>query len=86
MMTTARRRRSGAFVAAAAVLAALSLSGCASGFVSGGVATASARDGRIDIDSRSGTAAIGPAGPSIEAQRRSGSVCIDRVTGAAVAC
>lgn len=85
-MITTIRRRGIAFVAAAAALAALMLSGCASGFVSGGVATASARDGRIDIDSRSGTAAIGPAGPSVETQRRSGAVCIDRVTGAAVSC
>lgn len=86
MMTTIRRRRSAALAAATAALAASMLSGCASGFVSGGVATASARDGRIDIDSRSGTAAIGPAGPSVETQRRSGSLCVDRLTGATVAC
>jgi hypothetical protein len=68
-----------------ALVAALALSGC-SGFVSGGVAGASVSDGRIAVESRSATAAVGPGGSNVQTRRGSATICVDPVTNAAVAC
>lgn len=70
----------------AALCAALALSGCASAFVGGGVATVSGQDGRVDIDARTAGASVGPAGPSAGAARASASVCTDAATGATYRC
>jgi hypothetical protein len=68
-----------------ALIASLALSGC-SGFVSGGVAGASVSDGRIAVESRSATAAVGPSGTNVQTRRGSATICVDPVTNAAVAC
>jgi hypothetical protein len=67
------------------VAAVIGLSGCASGFVSGGVATASVSDNRIAVDSRVASAEIGPDGPRAGTQRRTGALCVTP-GGATVAC
>ena len=76
--------RSGALLAVA--IAGAALSGCASAFVSGGVASASMEDGRVAIDSRTARASVGPAGPEADARRSRTAICIDGATGAAVSC
>lgn len=68
------------------LVAVAGLSGCASGFVSGGVATASADDGRISVESRTANAAIGPSGPATGAKRSSATICVDPNTGATFPC
>jgi hypothetical protein len=77
-------RRTGVPVGVA-LIASLVLSGC-SGFVSGGVAGASVSDGRIAVESRSATAAVGPGGTNVQTRRGSATICVDPVTNAAVAC
>lgn len=84
MSITCKQRRMAAI--AIALGAPLVISGCASGFVSGGVATASASDGRVSVDSRTGSASIGPSGPAVSGNRTSGTVCVDQQTGTTYAC
>lgn len=62
------------------------LAGCASGFVSGGVATATVQDGRIAVDSRTARAAIGPSGPDGRVSRDVTAICVDHQSGTAVEC
>ncbi|WP_199864611.1 hypothetical protein [Rhizobium sp. EC-SD404] len=71
--------------ASVALATAVALSGC-SGFVSGGVAGASMSDGRVAVESRSATAAVGPSGPSVQTRRGSAAICVDPLTNAATAC
>lgn len=68
------------------LLAAAGLSGCASGFVGGGVATASADDGRIAVESRTASAAIGPRGPAAGTVSSSATICVDPATGSTFSC
>ncbi|WP_157928764.1 hypothetical protein [Pararhizobium haloflavum] len=65
---------------------AVTASGCASGYVTGGVASASASNGRVEIDSRTGRAEIGPGGARATTDRSSTALCVDPATGVAVVC